>query len=291
MSSRKIPTAKRMFARVEARRSAATAESGALATETSFWGSADAAKVLGVSDSVGSCGFSVLDAPSEPECRENLRLEREKDQPNADRTGSGSFREGLQDGFRGFRRGQSRGRDGEARESLVKGLTSVEAGFGFGGRGEHGADVVGRREALQHAAVEEGLERRVKEDDQGSGRLFEQQAVGELLGCASAEGEDRSRASERVRQSGGFESAEVGFAVCFEERGDGRPGAGFEMGVEIEELPVEEFGQDAADGGLAGAHKPGEDDAPEGRGKGNGLDFGWNRVGGGHRLLSLVQPV
>jgi hypothetical protein len=49
VSSRKTATAKRMLERVEARRSAATAESGAFAAGASLSGSADAERVLGVS--------------------------------------------------------------------------------------------------------------------------------------------------------------------------------------------------------------------------------------------------
>ena len=43
----------------------------------------------------------------------------------------------------------------------------------------------------------------------------------------------------------------MGFAVALEELGDGGSGAGFEVGVEVEEGPVEAGGEEAADGGLA----------------------------------------
>ncbi len=64
-------------------------------------------------------------------------------------------------------------------------------------------------------------------------------------------------------EGGGFEAAEVGFAMALEELGDGGVGAGFEVGVEIEEGPVEAGGEEAADGGLACSHEAGEDEAAE----------------------------
>jgi hypothetical protein len=64
--------------------------------------------------------------------------------------------------------------------------------------------------------------------------------------------------------------------VALEELGDGGSGAGFEVGVEVEELPVEADGEEAADGGLACSHEPGEDEAAEmdGNGMGSGLAVG-----------------
>jgi hypothetical protein len=51
--------------------------------------------------------------------------------------------------------------------------------------------------------------------------------------------------------------------VALEELGDGGSGAGFEVGVEVEELPVEAGGEDAADGGFARSHEAGENEAAE----------------------------
>ena len=138
-------------------------------------------------------------------------------------------------------------------------------------------------DGLQHAAVEEGGEGRVEEDGGGGGGLLEQQAVGEGLGCASAEGEDDVAAAERRGEGLGLELAEVGFAVGGEDGGDGEAGAGLDEGVEVEELPAEAGGEQAADGGLAGAHEAGEDDAAEVGGDGrsvaavSGLAHGWGR--------------
>jgi hypothetical protein len=58
VSSRKTATAKRIFERVEARRSAATAESGAAASGASFSVSACALRVWDSVGRVASPGFS-----------------------------------------------------------------------------------------------------------------------------------------------------------------------------------------------------------------------------------------
>jgi hypothetical protein len=102
--------------------------------------------------------------------------------------------------------------------------------------------------------------------------LFKEEAVGEFFGSSAAEGEDGVVAAEGGGEGGGFEAAEVGFAVALEELGDGGVGAGFEVGVEVEELPVETGGEEAADGGLACSHEAGEDEAAEVRG-------GWGGAG------------
>ena len=48
-----------------------------------------------------------------------------------------------------------------------------------------------------------------------------------------------------------------------EDLGDGAVVAGFDLVVEIEEAPAEALGEERADGGFAGAHEAGEDDAIE----------------------------
>ena len=73
--------------------------------------------------------------------------------------------------------------------------------------------------------------------------------------------------------------AEVGFAVGGEDGGDGEAGAGLDVGVEVEELPAEAGGEQAADGGFAGAHEAGEDEAAKVGG----------RDGGGGGLRGLVS--
>ncbi len=55
----------------------------------------------------------------------------------------------------------------------------------------------------------------------------------------------------------------MGFAVALEELGDGGAGAGFEVGVEVEEAPFKTGGEETADGGLACSHEAGEDETAE----------------------------
>jgi hypothetical protein len=66
-----------------------------------------------------------------------------------------------------------------------------------------------------------------------------------------------------------------------EDGGDGEAGARLDVGVEVEEVPVEAGGEQAADGGLAGAHESGEDKAAEMRGLGRGGMGSGGGVGGG----------
>ena len=165
-----------------------------------------------------------------------------------------------------------------AGEAAVERLAAGEAGGGFRGGGEDGADVVGGAEALEHAAVEEGFEGGFEEEDDGAGGLFEEELVGELLGGAAAEGEDGVGEAEGVGEGGGFEVAEVGFAVGGEECGDRGAGACFEVVVEVEKLPAEGLREQTAGGGFAGTHETGEDDAVEGGGQGDG--GGLDRHGG-----------
>src|ERR1700733_2541702 len=85
--------------------------------------------------------------------------------------------------------------------------------------------------------------------------------------------------------------------MALEELWDGGSGAGFEVGVEVEKLPVEAGGEEAADGGFARSHEAGEDEAAEmggdemgaglvvGHGLGCGL--GWGFGLGGRHYLSL----
>src|ERR1700733_12296693 len=65
--------------------------------------------------------------------------------------------------------------------------------------------------------------------------------------------------------------------MALEELWDGGSGAGFEVGVEVEELPAEAGGEEAADGGLACSHEAGEDEAAEMGGDGSGAE-----LAGGH---------
>ncbi len=188
------------------------------------------------------------------------------------------FEGGFEDGVDGLVGGQVGGVDGEVGETSVEGMALLEAELGCGGVGEDRAGDV-----LQHAAVEEGGEGGVEEDGEGGRGLFEKEAVGELFRRAAAEGEDGVVLAEGRGEGGGFETAEVSFAVLGEEMGDRGSGAGLEVGVEVEELPVEAGGEEAADGGFACSHEAGEDEAAEmsGREGGGGL------VGGHGFTVSL----
>ena len=140
---------------------------------------------------------------------------------------------------------------------------SAAAGSARLGRAWPGSAAGAGVEGLQHAAVVEGGEGRVEEDGGGGGGLLEQQAVGEDFGRAAAEREDDVAAAEGGGEGLRLELAEVGFAVGGEDGGDGEAGAGFDVGVEVEEVPAEAIGEQAADGGFAGAHESGEDEAAE----------------------------
>ncbi len=58
--------------------------------------------------------------------------------------------------------------------------------------------------------------------------------------------------------------AEVGLAVFGEDLGDGAVVAEFDLVIEIEEAPAEPVCDERADGGLAGAHETGENEAVKG---------------------------
>ena len=134
----------------------------------------------------------------------------------------------------GLVRGLGGGVDGDAGQAPVERMAARVADLGGLGVGE-----VGAADVLQHAAVEEGWKGGVEEDGEGGGGLLEEEAIGEFFGCAAAEGEDGLGPAEGRGVGGGFEAAEVGFAVVGEEFRDGCAGALLEEGVEIEEGPAE----------------------------------------------------
>ncbi len=170
--------------------------------------------------------------------------------------------DGLEDGGSGLFGREEGGIDGEAGEAAVEGVAGVEAALSGLGISEVGAvGVAGGRscagiECLEHAAVEEGAEGGVEEDGEGAGGLLEEEAVGEGLGCAAAEGEDDVGLPEGAGEGGGLEAAEVRLAVLLEEVGDGGAGAGFEVGVEVEEGPAELGGEKGPTVDLPAPMKP-----------------------------------
>jgi len=192
-------------------------------------------------------------------------------------------RQGLEEGFDGLGGCLVGGGDGERGHSAVEGMAVLEAELGGDGVLEDWA-----ADVLQHAAVEEGGKRRVEEDGEGCGGLLEEEAVGEVFRGASAQCEDDVVVAESGGEGDGFEAAEADFPMLLEELGDGGVGAGFEVVVEVEEVPADAGGEEAADGGFACAHEAGEDEAFEvGWGLrhyfGLGLDLGFG-FGGRHCL-------
>jgi len=179
--------------------------------------------------------------------------------------------EAAEEGVDGLVGGLAGGVDCEVGEAAVEGVAFLEAELGGGGVFEDRASDV-----LQHATVEEGGEGGVEEDGEGGGSLFEEEAVGEFFGSSAAKGKDGVIAAESGGEGGGFEAAEVGFAVALEELWDGGSGAGFKVGVEVEELPCETGGEETADGGLPRSHETGQDEPTEmgGDGMGAGLVVG-----------------
>lgn len=176
-------------------------------------------------------------------------------------------------GFDGLVRGQVCRVDGKAGETAIEGVATVEAELGCGRVFEDRAGDV-----LQHAAVEEGGEGSVKEDGEGAGSLLEKEAVGKVFGGSSAEGQDGIGEAEGGDEGGGLEAAETGFTVIAEELGYGGAGALLEVGVEVEEVPVEARGKEAADGGFAGPHEAGQDQT-----------FEMLRDGGGRGFVRLCE--
>jgi hypothetical protein len=192
--------------------------------------------------------------------------------------------EKFKDGYCHLGWGEICGGDGVTGEAAEERLTGVVAGLGFGGGGDDRADVFRGGEGLQHAAVEEGGEGCVEMDDDGAGSLFEEKAVGQLVKCAAAEGEDGGGAGQSVGEGGGLELAEAGLAVLGEDVGDGEGCARLDVGVEVEEVPAEPVREQAADGGLTRAHEAGKDDAADGGGKGYGRGGLAGCFGGGHKV-------
>jgi len=176
--------------------------------------------------------------------------------------------------------------------AAVDGLAGVEARLGGDWVGEVGAGLAGiggraGAERLHHAAVVKDGEGRVEEEGEGGGGLLQQEAVGEGFQRAAAEGKDEIALPERGGEGEGLKPAEMGLAVGGEDGGDREAGAGFDGGVEIEEVPAEALGEQAADGGLAGAHEAGEDKAADVLGRHGADGLGWSGFGGrdGHWKL------
>jgi hypothetical protein len=154
-----------------------------------------------------------------------------------------------------------------------------QGGGGFAAMSRHA--VAGRAagaefgiERLHHAAVEEDREWRVEKDGGGAGGLLEEQAIGEDLRRAAAQREDDVVAAEGGCERLRLDMAEVRLAVRGEDGGNGHGGAGFNEGVEVEEVPAEACREEAAGRGLAGAHEAGENESAVTGKQSHGVDRG-----------------
>ena len=183
----------------------------------------------------------------------------------------------MEDGLGGFRRAEAGGGQDVTCEAEIEGVAALEASLGFKGRGEDGTDVIGGGDGLEHATIEEDGKGGLEVEDHSAGSLLEQEPICKLLGGASAEGQDRACPGEGVGEGRGFHAAEMSFAVAGEELGNGGAGAGFDVLIEVEEVPAQGSGEQPADGGFAGSHKADEDDTFERDRKGGGL--GWSLGG------------
>ena len=118
--------------------------------------------------------------------------------------------------------------------------------------------------------------------------LGAEEGVGAGVGDeAAADGEDEGLGFvEEAGEDAAFEDAVGGFALEFEDFGDGHAGFFFDEGVELDEGDVEFLGEAGAEGGFSGAAEAEEGDA-EGFGgvgflTGGGEEvFGWNAEGFG----------
>jgi hypothetical protein len=115
-----------------------------------------------------------------------------------------------------------------------------------------------------HAAGKKDFDAGIEPDDGDAGVAEKFGSAGLRVGAA-AEGENSrfllfDGAAEGGAKFVGFELAERGFAVAFEELRDGDAGGGFDAFVEIHEAPAELASEPRADGAFAGAHKACEAD-------------------------------
>jgi hypothetical protein len=180
----------------------------------------------------------------------------------------------MEDGRDGVGEGEGGGLDDVVGETAIEGVAKAEAEIGGGGVGEVGTGGGGRVEGLEKAAIEEDGEGGVEEDGDGAGGLFDEEAIAEGFGSAAAEGEDGVGAGEGAGEGAGLQPAEVWLAEGGEDLGDGDASEIFDEVIEIEEVPTDAIGEDAADGGLAGAHETGEDNAGHGGREGGERGFG-----------------
>lgn len=99
----------------------------------------------------------------------------------------------------------------------------------------------------------------------GDAVVFEALAIAGPGESPAAEGGNSGAAAvgfaDQLIEGGGLNLPEGGFAILFEDGGDGAVLFGFDALVEIDKAPADAVGQGGADGGLAAAHETDEIDA------------------------------
>ena len=98
-------------------------------------------------------------------------------------------------------------------------------------------------------------------DDQGMG--LEAGEVAGFGGVAAAGGDDETFVAGEFLADLLFEGAEGGFAVLGEDIGDGAAGVLLDEFIGVDELKVQEVGDEPAHGGLARAHEADEREVDE----------------------------
>ena len=111
------------------------------------------------------------------------------------------------------------------------------------------------------AARQRGGEFDFEVDEQAAGRVKQEIAGVGAFDGAAAQSEDEIIGRDEAGDDCVLEIAEVGLAVARKDFCDGAAGFSFEDIVGIKETPAQAACDERADGGFAGAHEAGEDDA------------------------------
>ena len=112
------------------------------------------------------------------------------------------------------------------------------------------------------------------------GAVEQQRARGGVLDCAAAEGQDQRVGLSEASDGCVLAFAEGCLAVASEYLGDGRAPASASITSSTSmKRPAQTRGEERTDGGLAGAHEAGQDDAA-----GSGFELSWLD----HRILSAA---
>ena len=122
--------------------------------------------------------------------------------------------------------------------------------------GENGTHIFGPA-----AAGESGVELDFEVHEQGAGGVEEKGTRVFAFDGATAESQHKGVNCREPRDGCMLAVAKGVFAVARKDVGDGRACFGLNHIVHVNKLPAEARGEDGADGGLAGAHEAGENDA------------------------------